>query len=57
MMRKITIWRHWLLCHLGIHKWKSDSDYFFGCSTNREITLIWWECQRCYCTRLKHITH
>lgn len=45
-----------ILCYFGIHDWRSDSDYFIGIAATKEVCLFWWECKRCYKTKLKHIT-
>lgn len=45
-----------LACKVGMHQWRSDSDYFIGIANTTEICLFWWQCERCGLSKLKHIT-
>lgn len=44
-----------LACKIGMHRWRSDSDYFVGIAKMKEITLVWWQCERCAHSKLKCI--
>lgn len=47
---------HNFMCAIGIHQWKSDSDYFTSNAGGGEVCLFWWECVHCHASKLKHIT-